>query len=269
MQQRLPKATFSLTSYRHLRRFVGELTATAAGDEIALRFAATYLAEASSGDWEFLGECFNIKVGGLESTRLKTSSSRLHIVSLYSGWDGFVRSLRAEFQKLFGIDWRHNEGDTPFDEIYRHSPISIGDLKRRIAPHRETAIEYYRKVRNAIVHPDASITSDAEAYFRTHAADFEKVRQQYGMISPPAEHNSVTFFDVKLFARLLLDVGRVISDSYDPGDERLSEILPLRTWNHVRHDKEGYRNRIIGYLRTEFGLATERACRIVSDLMAL
>lgn len=270
MPPHFAKASFSLSSYRHLRRFIGELTATAAGNEIAVRSTSDFLAEASSGDWEFLGKCLNIKVGGLESPRLMISCSRLHVVSLYSGWDGFIRSLRSEYQKLFGMDWRHSEGDTPFDEIYRHSPVFVEDLKQRINPNRQITIEYYRKVRNAIVHPAASTASEAEAHFRTHTDAFAEVRKQYGMHSPPREHNSMTFFDVKMLARLLLDVGRAVSESFDPGDARLLEIIPLPRWGRLRgHDEEGYRNRILGYLRTEFGLATERACKIVSDLMAL
>jgi hypothetical protein len=123
MRGRRHKHTFSLSAYRYLRKFVGELTATATGNEIALRaIAERFTHDPTSGDWASVGRDLGLKVDGLESDRLIVSCSRLHIVSLYSGWDGFIRSLRADYQKLFSQNWRHNDGDTPFDEIYRHSP---------------------------------------------------------------------------------------------------------------------------------------------------
>lgn len=270
MQRTRPKHTFSLSAYRYLRKFVGELTAAATGNEIALRSTKERFSQDSKpGNWSTLGRELGLNVDGLESDRLFVSCSRLHIVSLYSGWDGFVRSLRIDYQKLFSKDWRHNDGDTPFDEIYRNSPMTVEGLKQRIDPSWQAAIEYFRKVRNAIVHPASSTVHEAEEHFRTHEPDFLTVRQYYGMHSPPNRHEHVTFHDVKLLARLLLDVGAGVSESFDPGNTQLMNVVPLQLWNHVKHDKQRYHNKILGYLRTEFGLEASRAESIVSQITAL
>ena len=88
------------------------------------------------------------------------------------------------------------------------------------------------------------------------------------MLSPPNKYNCLTIHDVKLFARLVLDVGAVISRFFDPGDDQLIETVPLNLWAHIKHDKQRYRNKILGYLRTEFGLEANRAEKIVSQLTA-
>lgn len=267
IQRERPRHTFSLSAYRYFRKFVGEVTATATGNEIALRTTVELFPPDSPLDnWSIKGKELGLMVNGLESVRLINSCSRLHIVSLYSGWDGFIRSLRTEYQKLFFKNWQHNDGDTTFNEIYRHSPISPELLKQYIDSNRQTAIEYYRKVRNAIVHPASATMEEVKLHFRAHEVDLIAVRQHYNMISPPNEYDSLTFHDVKLLARLLLDVGAIISESFDPGDDNLMKVLPFNLWARVEHDEKRFHNKIVGYLRTEFGLEASRATKIVSQL---
>ncbi len=269
IQKRTLKKTFSLAAYRNLRKFVGELTAAATGNEIALRTTAERFAEESLDNWSILGTRLGLKVDGLETDQLIASCSRLHIVSLYSGWDSFIRFLRTEYQELFSETWQHNDGDTPFNEIYRNRPGTGEDLKQKIFPNRQQAIEYYRKIRNAIVHPTLSTTNEVEEHFAKYEADLIQVRHLYGMHSSPNRYGSINIHDVKLLARLVLDVGAVISESFDPGDARLIKVLPLNLWKGFMNNEQKYQNKILGYLRTEFGLDDGRAEHIVSQIKAL
>lgn len=262
MLPRRSMIAFTLPCANRFKRFVGELTATFAGIHTAVVSTAGELDLISCTDpWAALADKHGIRVSGLASEQLLISSSRLGLVSLYSGFDFFMQGLRSDWQHLTKQTWQRRQEDTPFDEIFRHcSPDAKGALKARMGPDREVGLEYYRKARHAIVHPGKRASRSVAECFLDHKEQLATLRSRYGMRTAPNDMSSISFHDVKLLARVSLDIVPAITEYFDPGDQALLSVAPVERWKHLKRDR--FERRIAGWLRTEYGLDPERATLI-------
>lgn len=260
--------TYSTEVFRTFKRFVGELTAIAAGVHVGTKFTAeTVDSMAETDGWETIAMRFGIVVSGLTSNRVLASAAHLNIVSLYAGFDLFVVNLRSQHFALHATEWRKHEGDGPFDEIRRNCPISDTKLHEWLETSRIAAIDYYRHVRNAVAHPSMENVSKMEQYYEENSAELAKVREAYGMRSAPNRHSSINFHDVKLFAQASIDLCQAIDMAFDPGDARLATQLPpeirKRQVSEIRR-----KNAALGWLKTRFGVSGARAERVFALYMA-
>jgi hypothetical protein len=82
------------------------------------------------------------------------------------------------------------------------------------------------------------------------------------MVSAPNNFDQINFHDVKLFARVLLDILPKFDEALDPGDQKLKELLPLHCWSTLKGNRK--ENAIVGYLTNHFGISKERAINILA-----
>ncbi|MGP2960919.1 hypothetical protein ACTVM6_24100, partial [Serratia bockelmannii] len=116
---------FSTHCFRDFKRFIGELTATSSGINVAIEFTNKTGIESGMKDpWAAVAKEFGIKVDGLMSANVLTSAARLNIVNVYSGFDLYLTAYRKEFVHLFDKDWRSDKSDTPFDEFRKNIPLN-------------------------------------------------------------------------------------------------------------------------------------------------
>ena len=87
------------------------------------------------------------------------------------------------------------------------------------------------------------------------------------MQSAPNSPSEISFHDVKLLCRLLLDMTSTIGEAYDPGNEALAKIVPTKNFKKYGANKDRVNNAIVGYLKTEYGLTNDRATEI-SELIS-
>lgn len=259
--------SYSSEAYRLFKKFVGELTATAAGVQIGTNIAVNSTAQMVDPDpWSALAGNFGIVVNGLKSEQVLQSTARLNIVSLYSGFDLFVANIRSQYFELHQKEWKKYEGDGPFNEIQRNLPVRKSRLDDEPNAARISVVDYYRLVRNAVAHPSVEHIDAVKNYYAKNHENLTRARALYGMKSAPNGYDDLSFHDVKLFAQVTLDLCKVIDLEFDPGDESLARQIPPKIKSRPKLEAR-IRNAAVGCIRTKFGVSNERAERIFSLYM--
>lgn len=254
---------YSSATFRSFKTFVGELTAVAAGMFVGIHEAIPVIESHVGGDpWAAAAKKLGVVVSGLKSQQVVDGSVRLNLVSLYSGFDLFMAGLRTTFKGVQGRDWVQHDGDGPFAAIGRNTKPKVDAHVERIGAHRIILMEHYRLVRNAIVHPSHEALNASKQFFLKNTEKLCSIRREYGTQTAPAKIDELTFHDIKLFARVALDVTKGIDQMFDPGDCRLQELLRFRQIGNGKSKERKY-NASVGWLRTEYGLNAMRAERIV------
>ncbi|WP_343591269.1 hypothetical protein [Paracidovorax wautersii] len=259
--------TFSTSAFRSFKRFIGELTAVAAGIYVGVQEALPVVEQLGTTDpWEVAAKKYGLVLSGLKSQRVVESSVRLNLVSLYSGFDLFVADIRSQFHLLHGIEWRQHDGDTPFDALARNTPSKPGVHLEKLGAHRIAALDYYRLIRNAIAHPNPEALESAKKFFETKATHLAKARAEYGMQSAPNEIERLSFHDLKFLARVALDLADSIDEDFDPGDEKLAKLLPMEILKRPKSFDRN-RNALVGWLHENYGIQTTRAENIIAQAL--
>ncbi len=212
--------------------------------------------------WAQVAKRYGVKIDGLKSQRVLSSAARLNIVNVYSGFDLYLSSFRKVFFELKGREWSSDRKDTPFDEFQRN--ISLNDVKKlgEIVQFKLDLIDYYRLVRNAIVHPSKDNGKAVRKYFKEYRNSLLTVQSHYGMSGAPNSYEELDFHDVKLFARTLLDILPEFDATLDPGNERLKSLIPYKNWQN--HNESRKRNAALGFLKNEYGIDQNRALRVLA-----
>ncbi len=255
---------FSTHCFRDFKRFIGELTANAAGSYVAACFAGDNLPSLND-PWSEIAKTYNIKVNGVETKRILESSCRLNMVSLYSGFDLYLASLRLEFKVLTKKQWAREDKDSPFDEIKKNLGSAKITAAHAVADAFIDVIEYYRIFRNSVAHPSPKNKKKAHEVFKKLESSRDIIRNHYQMQSAPNAPENINFHDVKLFARIMLDLLPTFDRLMDPGNQRLLELIPLEKWTLLKDSRK--KNARIGFLVNTYGLERKRA-EVIVDLLA-
>lgn len=254
---------YSSTACRSFKTFIGELTAVAAGVYVGIQEVLPVVQVLDATDpWKVAAKKHGVIVDGLRSEQVVLSSVRLNLVSLYSGFDLFMADVRAGFHGLHGREWIQRDGDAPFAALARNTCSSPSVHLERLGAHRIAVMDHYRLVRNAIAHPRPEALAASKQFDVAKADLLDQVRREYGMQTAPNEIDLLTFHDIKLLARVALDLTAAIDADLDPGDERLSQLLAAKAVDNTK-SPERRRNALMGWLRTEFGVSAARAERIL------
>lgn len=254
---------FSTHCFRDFKKFIGELTATSAGINVAIQYTNKVGANLQTDDpWALLANEFEIKVDGLQSSCVLSSAARLNIVNVYSGFDLYLSAFRKEFVHLFQKDWRSDKSDTPFDEFRKNIALDEIESQETLIPHKLKLIDFYRLARNGIVHPSQENKNSAKNFYEKELNSLQTVQNHYKMLSAPNDFYSLNFHDVKLFCRTLLDTLPLFDEKLDPGNERLKATIPFGKCSNYKEDRK--RNYAIGFLTNKYSISKERSEKILA-----
>jgi hypothetical protein len=254
---------FSTHCFRDFKRFIGELTATSAGVNVAIQYTNKAGIEAGADDpWALIAKEFGIKVDGLQSARVLSSAARLNIVNVYSGFDLYLTAYRKEFVHLFKKDWISDKSDAPFDEFRKNIALNDIEASLDIITPQLKLIDFYRLARNGIVHPSKENKQTVVNFFKKEATTLKKIQNHYKMLSAPNDFELLDFHDIKLFCRTLLDILPLFDEKLDPGNERLKATVPIEEWKNYKDDRR--RNAEIGFLQNRYGISRERSEEILA-----
>lgn len=258
------KDTFSTAAFRSFKKFVGELTAVAAGTYVALQEVLPSIAETGLIDpWEAVAKKHDIKLCGLKTELVLDSAIRLNLVSLYSGLDLFFSETRGQFLKLHGKEWIQHDGDTPFLALSRNTVSNKHLHQSRLGLGRMASLDYYRLVRNSIAHPSDDAQAAAKQFYLENRETLISTAEDYRMKSVPSPADRLSFHDIKYLARLALDLASAVDKDLDPGDRRLADLVPTRILRLPKSEKRVHNARK-GWLSVTFGIQSDRAERILS-----
>lgn len=256
--------TFSTAAFRSFKKFVGELTAVAAGMYVGIQEVIPLIDGLDVSDpWESVAKKHNVKLCGLKSERVLSSTIRLNLVSLYSGIDLFLLDIRNQFHHLHGKPWIQYDGDTQFMALSRNTPSGKIAHESRLGLNRIIAMDYYRLIRNSIAHPSDAAKTAVEKFYSENQQSLIRVSESYGMKSVPSRISSLSFHDIKFLARLALDLASAVDMDFDPGDEKLYGLVPEK-FQGLAKSMERLHNARKGWLSVTYGIQSDRADRILA-----
>lgn len=256
--------TFSTAAFRSFKKFIGELTAVAAGTYVGLQEVSASINGLGLADpWEAVAKKHGVKLCGLKTEYVLRSTIRLNLVSLYSGIDLFFSDTRSQFHVLHGKVWVQHDGDTPFMALARNTASSKKLHESRLGLERIISLDYYRLVRNFIAHPSDAAESAAKQFYLENRELLISTAIAYGMKSVPRPLDDLSFHDIKYLARLSLDLAAAVDKDLDPGDDRLAVLVPTAILK-LPKSQERLHNARKGWLSVTFGIRSDRAERILS-----
>jgi hypothetical protein len=255
---------FRTTSYLRLKKFVGEATAYAAGAYTAICELDNLSRNCTDPDpWQTYAERHSINVRGLQSDELLTSSIRLAIVSIYSGLDSYIESTKEQLKILRATAWTQNDGDSLIDALKRNFPLD--ERKTGIDTHGQlSCLDYYRLLRNSIVHQGNDGFDKAMDYFNSESDALCRFREKYRFDTAPCAPNALTYHDVKAIARALLGTAEAVETQLDPGNEKLRSLIPRHHMTLPSNKPTRQKNAAMGWLRDNYGITGRRALDILN-----
>lgn len=216
--------------------------------------------DVSDSEWKQHADRLEIRVDNHDIEQLLASNIANSIVSLYSSFDDFLSKTRKEFQLFHCEQWKIKQGDSPIDEISRNleNGRTFQEMHEAIV-----GFEYYRKLRNKIVHPASTNLGLLVKWYEDSNTQLQEVTEKYSMKTAPNAPDNLEIHDMKLFCRILLDIAEKTSTLFDPGDVKLahyveSNFVPDKNTNKNRQD-----NAYLGYIATNFGVTGDRARQIL------
>jgi len=259
--------SFSFPSYRNLCQYLGETDALVELTELACRSfqdaakrspdLSAFVAAAS--------ERYGIRVNVSEVELLSRHLARGYIVTVYQAAESFLHEFRKEHRALYCKDWTGDAEDTDpltvtLRKLFTTSPeVTIGpDLIGRF--------QYYRVVRNWVVHGKESDPSKPRAKFDEivpYLPERQALESPLPRTNPP---ESLTFDDFICFSRVTKLIAEKVCLAAKPPDHHWLNAVPMTRFKRLMKNPERMRNSIAGRLCTDFGMDAPSARWIAQEL---
>lgn len=267
-------ATFSFPSYRNLCRYLGEADAMVELTELAAR---SFLAAArESGDpGAYVREAsakHNVCVNLPEVARLSAHLSQNYIVTVYQSAERFLHEFRREHNALFQRQWGNDRVDAdPLTVTLGNVATTREVAEREIGMDLISRFQYYRLVRNAIVHMKDSGAKKAIVALEAIPPYAPDNVARYGRTTAPNAPDRLTFDDFVLFSRITKAVAERLCMLATPTDEDFRRLLQSDLKRFKRFENKPARmvNAVSCHLRTIYGLDEETAKWLASGVCDL
>lgn len=263
------KRHFSFPSSRRLTRYLGESDAISEIDELACRFFVDSARESGDAD-TFVTKCsekFGVCVNLSEFEAWYAHLAQRRIVSVYESAERFFKEFRREHSELHLREWTGDaDGKSRLALALENVGASKGDAERGIGLDLISRFEYYRLVRNWIVH-DRTRPPEKEVEALNNLAAYSVINAAaLGRLTAPNRPDSLTFDDFILFSRVTKFVAERLNELGKPSEKSWLSTFDMKPFNSIMNNPERLRNAVAGKLRTEFGMNAEAAQWISNSL---
>lgn len=263
--------TFSFPCFRRLYRYLGETDAMVELTELASRSFLT--AARGSGDIPmFLKQetaKHGIHVNLAEVESLSRHLTRTYIVLVASAVERFLKELREEHSALYRKAWI---GDANKKDrlivVFENLAGSESNVLKRIGSDVVSRFQYYRHLRNWIIHDQESNLSEPQENFESLVPLTEANSELYKLLKSPNPPAELVFDDFILFSRLTKRVAEALCTMARPPDDHWKDFLDLRPFKKLEKDPERMKNAISGKIRTDYGMEAPTANWIAENIMA-
>jgi hypothetical protein len=265
------KSSFSFPSYRRLCQYLGETDALVELTELAARsFIANskqsidikkFISEAS--------ESFGIRVNISEFDQFAKHLSRSYIVTVYHSAERFLHEFRREHIALYSKEWSGDGGDVdPLTVTLRNITSSEKEMEEKIGLDLISRFQYYRIVRNWIVHEKGGNSNKPQAKYKAIVEYSDSHQAMFSSSSTPHAPEELDFDDFMLFSRLTKFIASKISEISKPPDKHWLNNFSLTRFKKLENNPARMSLAICGSLRTEYGMDEATAQRIAQQLIA-
>ena len=261
--------TFSFPSMRKLYRYLGETDALVEVTELAAR---SFMASAKqSGDVgtfvvdQSRQHGIRVNLTGLDL--LSIHLGRSYIVTVYQSAERFLHEFRKEHRALYAKDWTGDGDDVdPLTVTLRNVAASESEAESRIGTDLISRFQYYRIVRNWVVHTKESDIGKPQAKFNEIVPYSPEHHQQFGSLNAPNPPAHVSFDDFIFFSRLTKLIAKKLCRIAEPPLDHWVRNFPLARFKRLQMNPSRMRNAVTGRLRTAYGMDEPTAKWIADEL---
>lgn len=279
---------------KNFRRLLSEQDSCFHTNQISLIFLEKHIEENSLNNEEFikiLCDKYSISAGNKSWDVTKTMIARSYIVQTYNIQEVFFKDFNSEYQIYKGLTtWiktiREGSSDKnldPYSQLIENVPKNVSKLF--INTPESHVIQYYRLVRNGIVHNSEKSNDKPLAYYKKHIATNSEYFKKYykflpnGNLPAPNAPTLLTHNDFFIYSRCLKNLINLIINAcnltvneifnFEMASESFKKIIKKHT---IENEKA--RNKMIDslstYFRTKYGdLESENAMFIELYLKSL
>lgn len=129
-----------------------------------------------------------------------------------------------------------------------------------------TRFQYYRSVRNWVVHPKDRNVSKPTSRFDEIVPYSEENKAEFGAVQAPNTVESLTFDDFILFSRLTKAIADRICQTTKPSDGHWLSAIDMTRFRRLLMKPERLKHAIAGRLRTDYGLDEPTAKWIAQEI---
>lgn len=277
MTQKKVPSQFSYPAQRRLKKRLGEVGALVELGELAQR---RFVAEADrSGDVQrFVAAAsdeFKVRVRAESLANLALHAAYGHIVVLQQEVELFLREFGEQHGRLFGTWAARAERESLQD-------WAICNVNAHAVPKVNAAIpsllvaDYYRLVRNWIVHPHLRVERTMERELGNVRKAQDDIQKYFGIPSEVAERcpghfDALSFDDFVMFSRAAQAAAQELCLSALPSDKQLVPLAREAIGRVKKRVTRGPRvqEAAASELAAEFGVDRTRAGRIVAEAHGL
>ena len=261
---------FSFPSKRRLFRYLGETDALVELTELAAR-AFVESATLSGDVGAFVASQSNkhgIRVNLAEFEHLSRHLGRSSIVTVYQSAERFLHEFRKEHTALYcSKPWTGDADDVdPLTVTLRNVATSASEAETRVGADLLSRFQYYRVVRNWVVHTKESDDSKPRAMFEKLVPYSAEHDAQFRSVKAPNPPGHLGFDDFILFSRVTKLIAERLCEIATPPLAHWEHAFPLASFKHLSKNSSRMRNAVVGRLRTEYGMDTATAQWIADGL---
>lgn len=268
--ERNNRGAFSFPSMRRLFRYLGETDALVELTELAAR-AFVESANLSGDVGAFVAAQSNkhgIRVNLSEFGHLSRHLGRSSIVTVYQSAERFLHEFRKEHTTLYGSrPWTGDADDVdPLTVTLRNVATSASEAETKIGADLLSRFQYYRVIRNWVVHTKEIDDSKPRAMFEKLVPYSAEHDAQFRLVKAPNLPGHLGFDDFILFSRVTKSIAEKLCEIATPPLKHWEHAFPLAGFKHLSTNSSRMRNAVMGRLRTEYGMDTATAQWIADGL---
>jgi hypothetical protein len=254
---------------RRLYRYLGETDAMVELTELATR-SFTASAKQSGDVGAFVAgqsQQHGIRVNLKELDLLSRHLGRSYIVTVYQSAERFFHEFRKEHRALYRNNWIGDGDDVdPLTVTLGNVAASASDAEKQVGTDLISRYQYYRIVRNWVVHTKESDVSKPQAKFAEIVPYSPEHRERFGSLNAPNPPVDVCFDDFIFFSRLTKLVAEKLCRIAEPPLDHWVRNFALGRFKRLEKNPSRMRNAVTGRLRTEYGMDTTTAQWIADEL---
>ena len=208
-----------------------------------------------------------IRVNLTELDLISRHLARSYIVTVYQSAARFLHDFRKEHRGLYRKEWTGDGNDLdPLTVALRNVAASKDEAEKLIGADLICRFQYYRSVRNWVVHTKESDISKPRAKFDEIIPYSEENQEKFRSVNAPNSPLEVCFEDFIFFSRLTKLIAQRLCQIAAPALDHWAQNFPLARFKRLEKNPSRMRNAVIGSLRTEFGMDTATAKWIADEI---
>jgi hypothetical protein len=253
---------FSYSSYRNLKKNLGEFDAVVECNEIAIREFIEKAGQVDSHKYiQQLSSKHMIKVDEVDFIKFSSRIRQYYVASVFQQFEQFLSDFKDEWKGYFIEDeWTSPvTGETKLNNCLRNIKISI-------ATEYIECFEYYRLVRNFMAHTNRDI-KELNIRYKKLEKNKNDITEKLKLGIFPNTLEKIDFYDFRILTNLVKHIAFVICSNSKPCNQKIGEVLfklsrdnegnVYRSLKKLKNNEKRYEKALNSFLVTTFGRFSE------------